>query len=252
MPRFKATVEYDGAEFHGWQFQPGFRTVQGVIEEALTRRFNRQIKVHGAGRTDSGVHATGQVIHFSVPVKTEPAELFKTLNSMLPVDVAVNELEKVPVTFHARFHAVSRQYRYIVNLKPRVHERRYGWCYEGRLNAARMERALGTLLGTHDFMPFSKLKKGQKHYRCTVFETAVKRSRERIEVIIRADRFLHGMVRALVHTLVDVGRGASGESIYREIIDSGDRTMVTGLAPAEGLFLEHIRYRLNEDIKKML
>jgi len=252
MPRIRAIIEFDGTDFHGWQIQPGCRTVQGVLQDTISQRFNRKIKLYGSGRTDTGVHATGQVAHFNAPVKVDVLELRKSLNGMLPDDIVIKELDKVPVTFHARFHAVSRSYRYEICLEQTALKRRYCWVYSGGLNAARMRRAILSLPGTHDFKPFAKLRSDKSHYRCTIFEASLARSRGRISIRLRGDRFLHGMVRAIVGTLADVGRGTLGEDVFTEIIKSGDRTRVSSLAPACGLCLERVDYRPMDEIRKLL
>ncbi|MFC1728712.1 tRNA pseudouridine(38-40) synthase TruA [candidate division KSB1 bacterium] len=252
MPRVKATIEYDGTDFRGWQIQPGCRTVQDVLQETASKRLDRKIKIHASGRTDTGVHATGQVVHFNTPKNTDLTLLKKSLNSMLPADIAVRSLEEVPITFHARFHAVSRTYRYEILLRSSALMTRNCWVYNGQLNAARMRRAIRSLLGSHDFKPFAKLNTKRPNYRCTIFDAQVKRHKDRISIQIRADRFVHGMVRALVGTLVDVGRGIKEESIFRDIIASNDRRHVSDLAPAQGLYLEKVRYRTIEDIKNLI
>ncbi|GAF85302.1 unnamed protein product [marine sediment metagenome] len=242
MQRLKAVIEFDGTDFSGWQVQKNRRTVQGVFEDTLAQRFGQKIKVIGAGRTDTGVHATGQAAHFDCPVNENADNVTRSLNSMLPGDVSLRFLEKVSRDFHARFDAVGRSYRYDICLVRSALRRRYCWEYPGALNAARMRTALTDLLGTHNFKPFAKLNTKKNNYSCTIFETALHKRNESITVGIRADRFLHGMVRAIVGLLVDVGRGAKDVTVFGTVLSTGDRSLVSGLAPANGLFLEHVHY----------
>jgi len=242
MRRLKAVIEYDGTDFAGWQVQPDSRTVQGVLEDVLYRRFDRKIALTGAGRTDAGVHAAGQTAHFDCPGTDSAANLRRSLESMLPDDISLRSLEEVPRDFHARYDAFSRSYRYEISLAPSALKRRFCWEYTGSLDAGRMRRALLFLPGTHDFMPFSKLNTRKNHYRCTIFEASLKKKTNHITLRFRADRFLHGMIRAIVGTAVDIGRGAKESAVIETILTTGDRSLVGGLAPARGLFLEHIHY----------
>ncbi len=242
MTRFKAVLEYDGTDFFGWQVQHQQRTVQGVLEEVLSRRFTEPIKVTGAGRTDSGVHAHAQVAHFDCSYKESTDALIRNLNAMLPKDLMLRALDRAPDTFHARFDAKSRTYRYDILTEPAVFKQRYSWMILTRLNSARMKKAIQYLLGAHIFEPLAKRNIREKHYRCTVFAASVRRKRPYLKITIQGDRFLHGMIRAITSTLVDVGNGTKEPEIFERILKNGDRSLVSTLAPPHGLHLENVNY----------
>lgn len=243
--RLKAVLEYDGTDFFGWQIQKDRRTVQGVLEEVLLKRFNKRITVVGAGRTDRGVHALGQAAHFDCPVNEPVDRICQSLDSMLPQDITLLALEKMPDNFHARYSAVSRRYRYDIRLEPSALTRRYCWIVQAKLDTARMRKALTHLPGTHDFKPLAKLNQDDPEhagYMCTIYDASLKKKGRCLEIRITANRFVRGMVRAVTGTLVDVGRGAKKSDIFKRILESSDRSLVGGLAPACGLFLEYIEY----------
>ncbi|MCP4727556.1 MAG: tRNA pseudouridine(38-40) synthase TruA [bacterium] len=240
--RLEASVQYDGTDFSGWQVQPGRRTVQGEIEKILQKRFNDKIRITGSGRTDTGVHAANQIVHFDCPEIENIRKLLKSLNSLLPDDISIDSLEKTSPEFHARFDAVSRQYSYSIHKLPSALNRRYSWEVLTGLNTEKMIESLVCLIGTHNFEPLSKLNPEQNSYLCTVFHTGLQLEENKIVFRIRANRFMHGMVRAITGTLVDIGREASDAGIFRTILDSNDRTLVSSLAPAHGLCLERVNY----------
>lgn len=243
--RMKAVLEYDGAGFFGWQIQKDRRTVQGVLEETLSKRFNRHIAVVGAGRTDRGVHASGQVAHFDCPVNESVDSVYKSLNSMLPEDITFRTLEKVSGDFHARYSAKTRRYRYEICLEQSALARRYCWQVQDELNTVQMRKALMYLPGTHDFKPLAKLNPDvpeRSEYRCTVYDASLKKKGRYIIFRITANRFVRGMVRAITGTLTDIGKGKKEPDVFKRILDSADRSLVSKLAPAHGLFLEHIEY----------
>lgn len=243
--RFKAVIEYDGTDFFGWQIQKNRRTVQGVLEEKLLKRFNKHIAVTGAGRTDSGVHARGQTAHFDLDWTTKDRSLHKSLNSMLPDDVSISSLETVDGDFHARFSAVSRSYQYCISLTASALERRFCWEIQTSLNTGHMRTALGKILGEHNFKPFAKLNpniSNDSGYICNVTMSRLKKTKNSLTIEIKANRFLHGMVRAITGTVVDVGRGAKKPDCIDSILCGSERKMVSTHAPANGLFLVHVEY----------
>lgn len=242
MRRIKVVIEYDGTDFSGWQIQPERRTVQGEIEKILQKRFGIKIAVVAAGRTDSGVHAAGQTAHFDCPEGEDIDSIFSSVQSMMPDDISLKSMTEAGDGFHARYSALSRIYRYEIMTKPSALSGRYCWDISAELDLKKMRNAVPQLLGTHDFEPFAKLRTKKDHYRCTIFEIKLKKLQNRITIILRADRFLHGMVRALVGTLVDVGRGAKDENSFTQIFISGGRSLVNFHTPAKGLFLEEIVY----------
>lgn len=243
--RFKAVLEYDGTEFFGWQIQKNRRTVQGVLEEILSKRFKKHVAIVGAGRTDRGVHARGQTAHFDVDRGTDEETILKSMNSMLPDDVSIGSLEPVSGDFHARFSAVSRHYQYRINLTPSALQRRFSWEIQTNLNAEQMRTALDKVVGEYDFKPFSKLNSeitNDDGYVCIVHEAGLEKIGDSIIIGLKANRFLHGMVRAITGTVVDVGRGAKKPDCIDSILSGSDRKLVSPYAPANGLFLEHVEY----------
>jgi len=238
----KLTLEYDGSGFCGWQLQPGQRSVQGEIESALGRLTGQRIGIIAAGRTDSGVHALGQVINFRT-ASALPLEVFmRGTNALLPGDVRILAAEEVPEAFHARYDAISRLYRYQIATRPLAIGRLYTWHLPLRLDLAAMQEAAAALLGDHDFVSFCQAGSGLAHHRCTVLRAEWQASGERLSFEIHASRFVHNMVRIIVGTSVEIGRGALAPSAMAEIIAASDRRAAGRTAPPHGLFLVQVCY----------
>ncbi|MBI4395457.1 MAG: tRNA pseudouridine(38-40) synthase TruA [Elusimicrobia bacterium] len=203
---YRLLIEYDGTRFFGWQIQPGRRTVQGEIEKALRPLFGRRVPIVGAARTDTGVHARGQVASFRAP-RSFRGDLRAALNAHLPGDVAVLSAEKVPSSFHAQKEALAKTYRYqIINrpVRPALEAARAGWVAR-KLNVSRMRREAGKFLGRHDFSAFAgKASRGLSPY-CRVTELHIRKNGESVVVEITADRFLHHMVRRIAGHFVQAG-----------------------------------------------
>ncbi len=242
MRNIKLLLEYDGTRFHGWQYQPGLRTVQGEIQRALKVIFSQDITVHGAGRTDTGVHARGQVanflIHHSMPVHTITA----ALNGNLPRDVRIITAEEAPENFHARYDAIKRQYSYTIATREKAIDRWYVWCYKAKLDLPSMNEAAQYLLGEHDFRAFCHVDQPLEHYRCFVESIQLEQKGELIILSIVANRFLHHMVRIILGTLINVGRGFTAIEQIPVILESRDRSRAGPTVPAKGLCLEKIYY----------
>lgn len=242
--RYGAVVEYDGTAYQGFQRQlPEQPTVQGVLEEALGQISGQAIVVTGAGRTDRGVHARGQVISFELQWQHELADLLRALNANLPADVAVRRVASVPATFHPRFDARWRAYEYYVLNEPvRSPLRRLRSWHIGRpLDMAAMNRAAAGLVGTHDFATFGSAPQGDN----TVRRVFVAQWEERAEWLVfrvKADAFLFRMVRSLVGTLCRVGDGSWQEAEFRQAFVACDRSRAGGLAPPQGLYLDAVGY----------
>lgn len=237
-------IEYDGSAFHGWQVQPDRPTVQEALERALEVALRARPDVVGSGRTDAGVHARGQVAHFRTDVPFDPFRLLGSLGGLLPKTIAVQELEEVPDAFHARFDARCRRYHYYAGLYPRALDRHWRLHLRPAPDFARMNRAAETLLGIHDFDAFCRTASATRNRVCTV-ERAAWTPEERpgdwrFEVV--ADRFLHGMVRALVGTLLEIGRGRRPADDLPRVLASRDRREAGPAAPAHGLVLEQVEY----------
>ncbi len=243
MPtRYRATVEYDGTDFAGFQAQrPGVRTVQGELETALARLTGGQrVVVDGAGRTDAGVHASGQVIAFTYAGRLDGPALEAAVNGQLPPDVAVRDLRRVPAGFHPRRAARYREYRYTVWNGPRSPLReRQTLGVRDPLDAAAMERAGQAFVGRHDFRAFGAVLEDRTPVR-TVYAVRVRRQGSLVTIDVRADAFLRGMVRRIVAVLLEVGHGTMTEQEIREALAARTPARNGAAAPARGLCLRRV------------
>jgi tRNA pseudouridine38-40 synthase len=235
-------IEYDGTRYAGWQIQKGLRTIQGEIEAALNKILHESIRVIGAGRTDSGVHARGQIAHFDVQDGISFTKLQQALNGLLDKDIRIKDVQKVNAQFHARYSAINREYNYIIAKIPLALYRKYSWYVPCRLNVTRMQEGVSYIRGRQDFTSFCRKIAKAKHYQCTVDKANWIDEDEILRFIIKSDRFLHGMVRALVGTLVDIGRGKLSPSDMKKIMEKRDRIYASQSAPAQGLILDRIYY----------
>lgn len=248
MRTLKLTLAYDGTAYAGWQWQAGQRTLQGELEAALARVCGESIRVTASGRTDAGVHALGQVVSFQIDGDMPSAVLQKALNAELPDDMAVLEVADARENFHAIRAAVRKRYRYVIN-DGRVRDvfrRQYSWHYRRRLDTDAMQRAASVLVGTHDFRSFETTGSERSSSIRTVYEVSVARagqgSPDLVTVEIEADGFLYNMVRSIVGTLVEVGRGVRPEIWPAEVLAARDRRAAGMTAPAQGLFLVSVQY----------
>ena len=243
MRNVKLLLEYDGTDFAGWQRQDGKRSVQETIEIALTQMTQQPVTLIGAGRTDAGVHARGQVANFMTDSRFAAEHFQRSLNSMLPGDVVVRSAEDVALDFSSRYSARERWYQYYIKRAQTAIERRYCWLLFYELDLHALDATCGVVLQTNEFGSFCKTDSGTEHYKCIITE-AIWKQQDAVTLVfsVRANRFLRGMVRALVGTMVDVGRGFTSLDEFRSIITAQDRTRAGMSAPAQGLFLEGIRY----------
>lgn len=251
MRTLKLTLAYDGTNYAGWQWQEGPRTLQGTLEAALARITGESIRVTASGRTDAGVHALGQVVSFQTQSDLSASVLQKALNAELPDDMAVIDAVEAREGFHAIRNAVRKRYRYHI-LDGRVRDvfrLRYAWHYRRPLDAEAMHRSAQALAGQHDFSSFETTGAERKSSVRTVYEIMVARagqgSLDSICVDVEADGFLYNMVRAIVGTLVEVGRGVRSETWPAEVLAARDRRAAGMTAPAQGLFLVHVEYERN-------
>ncbi|MCX6136990.1 MAG: tRNA pseudouridine(38-40) synthase TruA [Ignavibacteriales bacterium] len=243
MRNIRLLLEYDGTDFAGWQRQEEHRSVQEVIETALSQMTQQSVTLIGAGRTDAGVHARGQVANFLTDSRFDAPHFQRSLNAMLPADVVVRNADEVNVEFSARYDARERWYRYFMHQVPDAINRRFCWPLFYELDVARMNEACEAVLRTESFGSFCKSDSGTEHFRCIVTEASWERTDDStLYFSVRANRFLRGMVRALVGTMVDVGRGFTTLDEFRSIIAAQDRTRAGMSAPPQGLFLEGVRY----------
>ena len=237
--RYRATVEYDGTDFAGFQLQPGARTVQGELEAALARlNGGQRVVIDGAGRTDAGVHAAGQVIAFTWPATVPAYELAGSINGLLPPDVAIRELRRAPSGFHPRRAARYREYRYTVWNGPRSPLReRTAFGVRNPLDTAAMVRAGLVLVGRHDFSAFGATDRETVR---TVLAVRVRREGPLVTIDVRANSFLRGMVRRIVAVLIDVGRGQLNEDDVAAALAARRPARNGAAAPARGLCLRRV------------
>ena len=238
----KLVLEYDGTDFRGWQRQAKGRTVQGVLEGALQTLLGSKTPVIGAGRTDAGVHARGQVASFRTSRRVGADAIRHGLNALLPADVRVVSCEDVDDTFHARKSAVRRQYAYFLSRRPVAIGRSYTTPLRHEVSLAKLQKAAEGILGEHNFSSFCKAKSDASNRVCRVERSAWRDSDGVLVYEITADHFLQHMVRALVGTMLDVGRGKMLLSEWRRVIRSRDRRAAGPTAPSKGLFLEEVSY----------
>ena len=239
--RYRARVEYDGTDFAGFQAQPGARTVQGELEAALARLTGGERQpVDGAGRTDAGVHAEGQVIAFSYAGRLTAKELGRALDALLPADVAIRDVRATPARFHPRYAARYREYRYTVWNGPRSPLReRTALGVRVPLDTAAMARAGSVLEGRHDFSSFGATDRSPVR---TVHTVRVRRNGRTVTIDVRADAFLRGMVRRMVAVLLEVGQGKMNEDEVRSALAGPGPALDGAAVPARGLTLRRVTY----------
>ena len=264
MRNIALLIEYDGTAYGGWQVQKNSDSIQGVIEKRLSELLQEQVKVIGAGRTDAGVHARGQVANFHTAGDWTAGKLMYALNGTLPKDIAIRAVADVPETFNARYDATARRYSYCVVSRKTPIGRAFSAFFPFKLSVDTMNSAATFLIGKKSFKSFTKYADDQRHFICSVTKAewkiedevgerrAENEEREKNPVFrapcsvlrfeIEANRFLHGMVRAIVGTLIDVGRGRISVGEFEKIMKSEKRSLASMSAPASGLCLEGVEY----------
>lgn len=241
--RYFITFSYDGTAYHGWQIQPHSVSVQEEIQKALSTLLRRPMEVVGAGRTDTGVHARKMFAHFDSEYELECPQLVYKLNKLLPRDIAVQQVERVADGMHARFSAKSRTYHYYVHLDKNPFLRSYSWQVYGNPDFELMNRAAAVLMEYTDFTSFSKVNTDTKTNDCTITEAHWDRVADgQWRFTITANRFLRNMVRAIVGTLMEVGRGRMTIEQLRNVVDAKDRCRAGDSVPGNALFLVDVKY----------
>lgn len=242
---FKLVLEYDGSCYHGWQRQRGVLTIQEVIESRLEIMLRKPVHVRASGRTDAGVHAKGQVVNFHAHTRMQATEVMQGLNSLLPADIVVLHAEEAPDSFHARFSARSKIYEYrILNRpQPSALERNRVWHIRYELDMPAVEQCLQLITGRHDFSAFMGAGSSVKSTERWVYRAQLRVPEPRHAVFVfEADGFLKYMVRNLVGTLVDVGKGKLTPTAFNEVLAGRDRRLAGMTAPAHGLCLVAVIY----------
>lgn len=245
MQRYKCIISYDGTNFSGYQIQPNKRTVQSVFEAVLAKLHKgTEVKVHASGRTDAGVHAKGQVIHFDSPLSIPSDRWPVALNSLLPEDLSVLSVEKAEEDFHARFAAAGKEYRYFLHLS-RTRDpflRNYAYHYIYPLNIEAMKEASSYLIGTHDFTSFCSARSEVEDKVRTIKEIHFSKENDLLTLQFTGNGFLYNMVRILTGTLLEVGSGSRQPGDMAELLLKKDRALAGKTAPAHGLYLWQVFY----------
>lgn len=241
----RIVLSYDGNGFCGWQIQQKERTVEGVLAEALYRIHGQNVRFTAAGRTDSGVHARGQVVNFISPLKTIPPDRYKmALNSLLPSDVRIVKSDEVPASFDARRSALGRLYRYNIfpGAAPSPSLKRYSWDCLRYLNIRDMNRIAAPLVGKHDFTTFAATGSAYEHNIRNVFSTSFFEAPPFIAFHIHGNAFLWRMVRSIVGTIIDIHMKGGGAAEMKRRLRKKDRSLAGATAPAKGLVLQDVFY----------
>ena len=248
MPqRYFIQCSYNGTNYHGWQIQPNAISVQEVLEDTLTTILREKISVVGAGRTDTGVHASFFILHFDSEIsEIDSGKMVYKLNSFLPHDIAVQKIWKVDGEMHARFSALSRTYKYFISTKKNPFQTETTYKYLKPLDISKMNEAAKVLFDYEDFTSFSRLHSDVKTNNCKIYLAEWSQKNNQLVFTIKADRFLRNMVRAIVGTLMEVGQGKLSVDDFKKIIELKNRGSAGASAPAQGLFLVDIEYPGNK------
>ena len=245
MRNFRIILQYEGTKYQGWQKQESTdNTIQGKLENILTKMEGELVEVHGAGRTDAGVHAKSQVAHFKSRTNKSEKEILSYINQYLPEDIAVVSVKEAGERFHARLNATGKiyQYRILNSHIPAVFERRYMHVEERALDLDKMKEAANILIGTHDFKAFTSTKRGKKSTVRTIWDIEIQKIGNEVVITYKGDGFLYHMVRILSGTLMEVGLSERSVESVKDAMNSLERKNAGFLAPAKGLTLVEVLY----------
>ena len=244
MRNIKLTIEYDGTNYHGWQIQPNAITIQAVIQDALTKITKTQTQIVGAGRTDTGVHAAGQVANFHTHSQIPLISFQKALNATLPRDIVIIDAEEVLPEFHARFSALNRTYRYTIlnRAYPSAHLRNNAYFFPKPIDVQGADTACQSLVGERDFSSFQRSGSERINPICEIYECRCWREQDLVYFEVEADAFLRGMVRAIVGTILKLRDRKDGVNQLHKILNARDRSAAGGSAPPHGLSLLSVKY----------
>ncbi len=239
--RYFLDISYKGTSFHGWQRQPNAYTVQEALEDAMKVLLLEDIEVTGSGRTDTGVHALQQMVHFDSLRPLDEGFIYK-LNRILPEAVVANHLYKVADEAHSRFDAISRSYEYHMHLSKDPFAKERSFHLKPNVSIDRLRAAAAHLIGEQDFCSFSKVKTGVSHFTCEITEARWEQSGNKLVFYVTANRFLRGMVRTLVGSMIEVGTGKKEPHWIKEILEAKDRKAAGMAVDPQGLFLTKVTY----------
>lgn len=242
MFNYKMTIQYDGTEYAGWQIQQNAITVQEVIGNAIKQILQTEINLIGAGRTDAGVHALGQVANFVFKDKLNSVKFKYSLNSVLPSDISVNSIELVDENFHSRFSAIKRSYLYLISMNKSPFYNRFAYTCFSEMKTEKLNELSSVLIGQKDYSSFSKHNPEVQNKICEIFEARWRRQKELLVFYIEANRFLYGMVRAIVGSLIKSYSAEDGINYLKNIFEQKDRSFAADAVPAKGLFLYKVKY----------
>ncbi|HIA06021.1 MAG TPA: tRNA pseudouridine(38-40) synthase TruA [Flavobacteriales bacterium] len=242
MARYFIKLSYDGSNYHGWQIQANANTVQAEINKALSSVIGQRITCTGCGRTDTGVHAAEFYAHFDTKYVPHSSDLIYKINGCLPGDIAVHKLYPVGDQANSRFDAISRSYKYRIIMRKNVFSQSYSYYHYKQVDLSAMNSCSSLLLEHTDFSCFSKSKTQTKTNSCYITEAKWTANDQELEFRITANRFLRGMVRAIVGTMLDVGEGKISQEDFVKTLESMDRTQAGYSVPARGLFLDKVSY----------
>jgi tRNA pseudouridine38-40 synthase len=239
---YKLIIQYDGTNYAGWQYQENAVTIQQKIVESIKILIGEDINLIGSGRTDAGVHALGQVANFKSEQEIDLYKFKYSLNSILPKDISIIDIQKVHQEFQARYDAKKRAYIYLISRSKSPFYERYSYSFFGELNCNKMNLISKNLLGEHNFTSFCKRNTETENKICNIYNVHWKETRGLIFFLIEADRFLHGMVRTIVGTVLHIVKNNIDESFIKEVLKLKDREAAGESAPAKGLFLYKVKY----------
>jgi tRNA pseudouridine38-40 synthase len=244
MRNVKLTIEYDGTLYHGWQVQLGVTTVQGILQDRLSRILGHPVSIYGAGRTDAGVHAKGQVANFHTHSNLPADGLRRALNASVPSDIVIRQAEEVPPSFHAQFDARGKEYHYYLLNQPdrSAFHLRYALLVKGPLDLDQMRESLAQIKGKHDFFALSTASEDKESTVRTINKAELVQKEGFLVIVIQGNGFLHKMVRRIVGTLIEVGRRKISCAQIAEILKSRDKSLGGPSAPPHGLFLMSVHY----------
>lgn len=242
IKNIKLEIEYDGTNFSGWQVQKQGRTVQGELQKALEKLLKQKINLISAGRTDAGVHALAQIANFKTDSKLEIHKILKALNNLLPKDIVIKKAEEVNSDFNSRFKAKSRVYRYRIYLGKSAILRKLVWEVFQPLDIKKMKQALRLIKGYHNFSSFGRKEEDLYGHRCRILKTKCEENGSEVAFEFEANRFLRGMVRGLVGSLVQIGRGSLGIKEFAKMLNGESSKKAIKKAPAAGLYLVRVKY----------